>query len=73
MDLIINKSAFPTDSTKAKVHKVYLCDSQKCKKISLGKSLIKVRGQRVCPKCGSGVTDVTYSPIGQSYIQRAGL
>lgn len=67
MNLIINKAAFPSESTKAKINKVFLCDSQKCKKVMFGSQLVKARGMRVCPKCGSGVTDITFSELGQGY------
>jgi hypothetical protein len=65
--------ALPGDSTKAKIEHVFLCQSMGCKTISLGKSLHRVNGKHVCPVCGKDVDDITFTDLGQSFLQRAGL
>jgi transcription initiation factor IIE alpha subunit len=71
MIVTISPSALPGDSTKINIEHIYLCRSLKCKRISFRKSLHKVHGVSVCPKCGSGVDDITFSDLGQSFLQRA--
>lgn len=73
MNVTVSPDALHGDSTKTNIEHIYGCRSSKCNRISFRKSLHKVRGVNVCPICGSGVDDITFTERGRDFLTRAGL
>ena len=69
INLIINKDALPSTSTKVNIKHVYLCDKQTCAKLSFRAQLIKKNGEHFCPApgCDSTVTNITFTELGRRF------